>query len=94
MLQRGIYKYKRICTELKYKDGNTKVIYIDVNGIKDEEPTGTITIIKKDSETGSVPQGGATFNGAVYKVYANEDIYNKAKTKKFYSNGHLVAQEL
>ena len=82
---------KEFDTELKYKDGNTKVIYIDVNGIKDEEPTGTITIIKKDSETGSVPQGDATFNGAVYKVYANEDIYNKAKTKKFYSNGDLVA---
>ena len=81
---------KEFDTELKYKDANTKVIYIDVNGIKDEEPTGTITIIKKDSETGSVPQGDATFNGAVYKVYANEDIYNKAKTKKFYSNGDLV----
>ena len=82
---------KEFDTELKYKDANTKVIYIDVTGIKDEEPTGTITIIKKDSETGSVPQGDATFNGAVYKVYANEDIYNKAKTKKFYSNGDLVA---
>ena len=82
---------KEFDAELKYKDANTKVIYIDVQGIKDEEPTGTITIIKKDSETGSVPQGDATFNGAVYKVYANEDIYNKAKTKKFYSNGDLVA---
>ena len=82
---------KEFDTKLKYKDANTKVIYIDVTGIKDEEPTGTITIIKKDSETGSVPQGDATFNGAVYKVYANEDIYNKAKTKKFYSNGDLVA---
>ena len=82
---------KEFDAELKYKDANTKVIYIDVQGIKDEEPTGTITIIKKDAETGSVPQGDATFNGAVYKVYANEDIYNKAKTKKFYSNGDLVA---
>ncbi len=82
---------KEFDTELKYKDANTKVIYIDVTGIKDEEPTGIITIIKKDSETGSVPQGDATFNGAVYKVYAAEDIYNKAKTKKFYSNGDLVA---
>ncbi len=82
---------KEFDAELKYKDANTKVIYIDVQGIKDEEPTGTITIIKKDSETGSIPQGDATFNGAVYKVYAAEDIYNKAKTKKFYSNGDLVA---
>lgn len=82
---------KEFDAELKYKDQNTKVIYLDINNVIDEEPTGTITIIKKDSETGSVPQGDATFNGAVYKVYASEDIYNKAKTKKFYSNGDFVA---
>ena len=76
---------------LKYKDGTIKVIYLDVNNVIDEEPTGTITIIKKDSETGSVTQGDAIFTGAVYKVYAKEDIYNKAKTKKFYSAGDLVA---
>ena len=82
---------KEFDAELKYKDQNTKVIYLDINNVIDEEPTGTITIKKKDSEAGSVPQGDATFNGAVYKVYASEDIYNKAKTKKFYSNGDLVA---
>lgn len=82
---------KEFDAELKYKNQTTKVIYLDVNNVKDEEPTGTITIIKKDSKTGSVPQGDAVFTGAVYKVYAKEDIYNKAKTKKFYSNGDLVA---
>lgn len=82
---------KEFDANIKYKDQNTKVIYLDVNDVKDEEPTGTITIIKKDSKTGSVPQGDAVFTGAVYKVYAKEDIYNKAKTKKFYSNGDLVA---
>ena len=82
---------KEFDAELKYKDQTTKVIYLEINNVIDEEPTGTITIIKKNSETGSVPQGDATFNGAVYKVYASEDIYNKAKTKKFYSNGDLVA---
>ena len=59
--------------------------------ITNEEPTGTITIIKKDKETGVTPQGDAKLKGAVYEVYAAEDIYNKAKTKKFYSNGDLVA---
>ena len=82
---------KEFDANLKYKDGTTKVIYLDVNNVIDEEPTGTITIIKKDSETGSVTQGDAIFTGAVYKVYAKEDIYNKAKTKKFYSAGDLVA---
>ena len=49
----------------------------------DKEPTGSISIIKKDIKTGSVTQGDAVFEGAVYKVYAKEDIYKIAKTKKF-----------
>ena len=65
---------KEFDTELKYKDANTKVIYIDVTGIKDEEPTGKITIIKKDAETGSVPQGDATFKNAVYELL--DENYN------------------
>ena len=36
-------------------------------------------------------QGDATLKDAVYKVYADEDIYNVAKSKKFYSKGDLVA---
>ena len=82
---------KEFDAELKYKDQNTKVIYLDINNVIDNEPTGNITIIKKDSKTGSIPQGDAMLTGAVYKVYAKEDIYNKARTKKFYSNGDLVA---
>lgn len=82
---------KEFDANIKYKDQNTKVIYLEVNDVKDDEPTGTISIVKKDSKTGSIPQGDAVFTGAVYKVYAKEDIYNKAKTKQFYSNGDLVA---
>lgn len=85
LIDNNIYSF-----ELKYKDQNTAVVYASAERT-DEEPTGTITIIKKDAETGSTPQGDAVFEGAVYKVYAKEDIYNKAKTKKFYSNGDLVA---
>ena len=76
--------------ELKYKDQNTAVVFASAERT-DEEPTGTITIIKKDAKTGTTTQGDAVFEGAVYKVYAKEDIYNKAKTKKFYSSGDLVA---
>lgn len=82
---------KEFDANLKYKDQTTKIIYLDINNVVDDEPTGSIEIVKKDSKTGSIPQGDATFNGAVYKVYAKEDIYNKARTKKFYSNGDLVA---
>lgn len=64
---------------------------VSTQAIVNSEPTGVISIIKKDIETGSKPQGDATFVDATYKVYATEDIYNKAKTKKFYSKGDLVA---
>lgn len=76
--------------EIKYKDQNTSVIFENAERTNDE-PTGTITIIKKDAKTGTIAQGDATFNGAVYKVYAKEDIYNKSKTRKFYSKDDLVA---
>ena len=70
--------------EVKPNETATQVIVND-------EATGKITIIKRDSETGSVAQGDATFLNAKYEVYANEDIYNVAKTKKYYSKGDLVA---
>ena len=102
-LKLGTYNYKEIeatkgylldtntySFEIKYKDQNTDVIYVSAERIN-TEPTGTIKIIKKDSKTGSNAQGGAKLENAVYKVYANEDIYNVAKTKKMYSKGNLVA---
>ena len=76
---------------LVYKNDTTPVIEIEIKGVVDEEPRGTISIIKRDSKTGSIAQGDATLKNAVYKVYANEDIYNVAKSKKWYSKGDLVA---
>lgn len=85
LLDTNIYSF-----DLVYEDQYTSVVYANVER-RNEEPTGTISIVKKDSETGSVPQGDATLENAKYQVYANEDIYNKAKTKKIYSKGDLVA---
>lgn len=76
---------------IEYKDQNTSVIEVKVEGVVNTEPTGKITIIKRDSETGNIPQGDAEFTDAIYKVFAKEDIYNIARTKKFYSKGDLVA---
>lgn len=76
---------------LQYKNSATPIIELKIEGVVNEEPTGSITIVKKDTKTGSKPQGDATLENAVYKVYAAEDIYNVAKTKKYYSNGDLVA---
>ena len=66
-------------------------IELEIKGIVNEEPRGTISLVKKDKETGSVPQGDATLENAVYKLYANEDIYNVAKSKRYYKSGDLVA---
>lgn len=68
-----------------------KVNQTTTQAVVNVEPTGTITIIKKDARTDTITQGDATFNGAIYKVYAKEDIYNKSKTRKFYSKDDLVA---
>ena len=42
-------------------------------------------------DRGTTAQGDATLEGAVYDLIAAEDIYNKAKTKKIYSKGDVVA---
>ena len=76
---------------LEFKNSKTSVVEIKITGVVNDEPTGTIAIVKKDSKTGSTPQGDATLENAVYKVYAKEDIYNVAKTEKYYSKGDLVA---
>lgn len=102
-LQLGTYNYKEIQApygyvldtntylfEIKYQNQNASVIYVNEERTN-TEPTGTISIIKKDSETGVTPQGDATLENAVYNIYANEDIYNVARTEKFYSKGDLVA---
>lgn len=76
--------------ELKYVDQYTEVVYASATR-KNEEPTAELEIIKVDSETGSIPQGDASLENALYKLYADEDIYNVAKTVKYYSKGDLVA---
>ena len=76
---------------LEFSDSKTPIVEIKITGVVNKEPTGTIAIVKKDSKTGSTPQGDATLENAVYKVYAKEDIYNVAKTEKYYSKGDLVA---
>lgn len=89
-LKQGIYTIKeKIAPDGYLLNTNTYTVEVIANrtttqAIINEMPTGTITIIKKDSETGNTPQGDAKLENAVYKVYANEDI-------KFYSKGDLVA---
>lgn len=79
---------------LEYKNETTPVVEIKIEGVVNKEPTGTISLVKEDSETGKRPQGNATFNGASYELSADEDIYNVAGTKKFYSKGNIVATRI
>lgn len=96
-IRRGIYTIREESVPYGYLiNKETYTVEVKPNetatqAIVNSEPVGKITIIKRDSETGNVPQGDATFVDAKYEVYANEDIYNVAKTKKYYSKGDLVA---
>ena len=59
---------------------NSGVIFVDQDGeiydfeFTNERVTGTVSISKVDSVTGKTPQGEATLEGAVYGLYAKEDI--------------------
>lgn len=52
----------------------------------------TIQLVKKDKETGTETQGDASFEGAVYGLYAREDIVHPdGKTGVVYKSGSQVA---
>ena len=89
------YGYLRNTNEypvnLEYQDENTAIVEIEIPAILDDEPTGVIEINKRDSETDTLPQGDAVFLNAEYKIYADENIYNVAKSLKYYSKDELVA---
>ena len=64
-----------------------------------KEPTGEIKLIKTDSETGNQDRadktshhGDATLEGTEYTLYAQEDIYNVAKTIKYFSKDDVIAK--
>ena len=64
---------------------------------KNAEPTGEIILTKTDIETGNSNRidetshhGDASIKGAVYTLYANEDIYNKTKSVKYFSKDEEI----
>lgn len=59
---------------------------------ENERVNATIHLVKKDKETGKKAQGDATFEGAVYGVYARENIIHPdGKTGILYKAGSQVA---
>ncbi len=59
--------------------------------VTDERVRGTIHLVKKDKETGEVTQGDAVFEGAVYGLFAREDIaHPDGKTGVLYKAGTQI----
>ena len=72
-LEDGTYSVKEVTPPKGYKL-DTKVYTFTINGadtslsVEDEPGTLTLKLKKRDSQTGSTPQGNATLAGAVYQV--------------------------
>ena len=59
--------------------------------VTDKRVTATISLYKQDSETGNEPQGDATLEGAVYGLFAREDIaHPDGKTGVLYKKGTQI----
>lgn len=77
---------------------DTKVYNITLNigktssqNVTDKRVTATISLYKQDSETGNEPQGDATLEGAVYGLFASEDIVHPdGKTGILYKKGTQI----
>ncbi|MFR6278696.1 MAG: collagen binding domain-containing protein, partial [Acutalibacter sp.] len=85
-LEDGTYSVKEVTPPKGYKL-DTKVYTFTINGadtnlsVEDEPGTLTLKLKKKDSQTGSTPQGNASLAGAVYQV-------------SYQKGGQTVTQEL
>lgn len=98
------YYVKELSVPTGYLLDNTiKKVSVKANetaevAFKNNEPTGEIKLIKTDAETGNKNRidgtshhGDATIDGTEYTLYADEDIYNVAKTVKYFSANEEIA---
>ena len=104
-LKKGIYTIKEVSVPTGYLL-NTKAYNVEIKpnqtstqAVANTEPTGEITITKTDKYTGNSPRvigtthhGDASLDGAVYSVYAKNDIYNVAKTIKYFKTNEKIAE--
>ena len=84
--------------DLNYKDQYTSIIYGNAD-MTNDEPFGEIRLSKTDKDTGNSNRidgtshhGDATLNGTTHTLYANEDIYNKSKTIKYFSKDEEIGK--
>lgn len=84
-------------------DTTVKEVRVNANetaevNFKNNEPTGEIKLIKTDAETGNQNRadgtshhGDATINKTEYTLYAKNDIYNVARTVKYFAKDEKIA---
>lgn len=86
LLDENIYE-----VTLAYADEVTNIITANVKSVE-KEPTGTLTGLKVDRETGNVSQGDAVLGGATYGLIAVEDNYNTNGTVLYNKTGDIIAR--
>ena len=103
-LKKGTYYIKEKSSQDGYLL-NTETYSVEVKSnqtaqkaVVNDEPTGEITITKIDIDTGNENRvdrkshhGDASLKGAVYTLYAQNDIYNKKGTIKYFSKDEQIA---
>lgn len=96
-LPAGTYTITETNATNGYFNDNVEVTAKVITGITvgadktNRQAKGRVRITKEDKETGTTPQGDAKLGGAVYKIYAREDIYTPNKSTLIYQNGQEVA---
>lgn len=103
-LKAGIYTIKEVSAPHGYLL-NTKSYNVEVKPsdtvnktIPNDEPVGELTLEKTDKQTGNQNRadgtshhGDATIEGAVYTLYAKNDIYNVSRSLKYFSKDEPIA---
>ncbi len=100
----GRYYVKELSVPTGYLlDTTIQQVDVKVNetteiSFKNYEPTGELKLFKTDKETGRLNRvdetghhGDATLEGTEYTLYAKEDIFNVAKTVKYFSKDEAIA---
>lgn len=97
-LEDGTYSVKEVTPPKGYKL-DTKVYTFTIDGsdtslsVEDEPGTLTLKLKKKDSQTGSTPQGNASLAGAVYQASYQKDGQTVAEELTSDSSGNLGTLE-
>lgn len=73
---------EKIHFDLTYAGQNVEITTTAVQHT-DEEQTGSATLIKEDEKTGSIPQGAASLDGAVYELrrVSNDEVVDTVTIK-------------